>query len=107
MQAYRKDLLTKDTPDKPRKPKAAPKRASRDQVLALKADVRKCEERVKKLNDMRDKLAKKLADPALYDEDAGNQAEPWQRKYSEVMNALDRADDMWMKALEKLEKAQA
>ncbi len=107
LQAYRKDLLTKDTPDKPKKPKAAPKRASRDQLLALKADVRKCEERVKKLNDMRDKLAKKLADPALYDEDAGNQAEPWQRKYSEVMNALDRADDMWMKALEKLEKAQA
>ncbi len=107
LQAYRKDLLTKDTPDKPKKPKAAPKKASRDQVLALKADVRKCEERVKKLNDMRDKLAKKLADPALYDEDAGNQAEPWQRKYSEVMNALDRADEMWMKALEKLEKAQA
>lgn len=107
LEAYRKDLLTKDTPDKPKKIKAAPKRASRDQVLALKADVRKCEERVKKLNDMRDKLAKKLADPALYDEDAGNQAEPWQRKYSEVMNALDRADDMWMKALEKLEKAQA
>jgi len=107
LEAYRKDLLTKDTPDKPKKAKVAPKRASRDQLLALRADVRKCEERVKKLNDMRDKLAKKLADPALYDEDAGNRAEPWQRKYSEVMNALDRADDMWMKALEKLEKAQA
>jgi len=106
LQAYRKDLLTKDTPDKPKKAKAAPKRASRDAILALRADVRKCEERVGKLNSMRDKLAKKLADPALYDEDAGNQAEPWQRKYSEVMNALDRADDMWMKALEKLDKAE-
>ncbi len=105
LEAYRKDLLTKDTPDKPKKAKAAPKRASRDTILALRADVRKCEERVNKLNEMRDKLAKKLADPALYDEDAGNRAEPWQRKYSEVMNALDRADDMWMKALEKLEKA--
>ena len=106
LQAYRKDLLTKDVPDKPKKAKNAPKRASRDAVLAMRADVRKCEERVKKLNEMRDKLAKKLADPALYDEDAGNQAEPWQRKYAEVMNALDRADDMWMKALEKLEKAE-
>lgn len=106
LEAYRKDLLTKDTPEKAKKPKAAPKRASRDQIMALKSDVRKCEERVGKLNEMRDKLAKKLADPALYDEDAGNRAEPWQRKYSEVMNALDRADDMWMKALEKLEKAQ-
>lgn len=106
LEAYRKDLLTKDTPERSKKPKAAPKRASRDQLLAMKSDVRKCEERVSKLNDMRDKLAKKLADPALYDEDAGNRAEPWQRKYSEVMNALDRADEMWMKALEKLEKAQ-
>jgi ATP-binding cassette subfamily F protein 3 len=106
LEAYRKDLLTKDAPDKPRKAKAAPKRASRDAILALRADVRKCEERVSKLNEMRDKLAKKLADPALYDENAGNRAEPWQRKYSEVMNALDRADDMWMKALEKLEKAE-
>jgi len=105
LQAYRKDLLTKDTPAKPKKAKAAPKHASRDQLLAMRTDVRKCEERVGKLNEMRDKLAKKLADPALYDEDAGNRAEPWQRKYSEVMNALDRADDMWMKALEKLEKA--
>ena len=106
LQAYRKDLLTKDTPEKVKKIKAAPKRASRDQIMALRADVRKCEERVNKLNDMRDKLAKKLADPALYDEDAGNKAEPWQRKYSEVMNAIDRADAMWMKALEKLEKAE-
>ncbi len=106
LEAYRKDLLTKEAPDKPKKAKAAPKRASRDAILALRADVRKCEERVGKLNEMRDKLAKKLADPALYDEDAGNRAEPWQRKYSEVMNALDRADDMWMKALEKLEKAE-
>ncbi|KPU84635.1 glycosyl transferase family 1 [Marinosulfonomonas sp. PRT-SC04] len=106
LEAYRKDLLTKETPERAKKAKAAPKRASRDQLLAMKADVRKCEERVGKLNEMRDKLAKKLADPALYDEDAGNRAEPWQRKYSEVMNALDRADEMWMKALEKLEKAQ-
>ncbi len=106
LQAYRKDLLTKDAPEKKAKAKAAPKRASRDQILALRSEVRKCEERVTKLNDMRDKLAKKLADPALYDEDAGNRAEPWQKKYGEVMNAIDRADDLWMKALEKLEKAQ-
>ncbi len=106
LQAYRKDLLTKDAPEKKAKVKAAPKRASRDEILALRSEVRKCEERVTKLNDMRDKLAKKLADPALYDEDAGNRAEPWQKKYGEVMNAIDRADDLWMKALEKLEKAQ-
>ncbi|PIE14741.1 MAG: glycosyl transferase family 1 [Rhodobacterales bacterium] len=104
--AYRKHLLTKDVSDKPKKPKPAVKRASRDQLLALRSEVRKCEERVSKLNEMRDKLATKLADPALYDEEAGNQAEPWQRKYSEVMEAIDRADDLWIRALEKLEAAE-
>ena len=106
LQAYRKDLLTKDTPERSKKAKAAPKRASREQILALRSDVRKCEDRVGKLNDMRDRLAKKLADPALYEEEAGNKAEPWQRKYSEVMEAIDRADGMWLKALERLEKAE-
>ena len=37
-------------------------------MLALKAEVRKCEDRLAKLNDMRDKLAKKLADPELYED---------------------------------------
>ena len=32
----------------------APKRASRDQIMALRAEVRKCEDRLGKLNDMRD-----------------------------------------------------
>jgi ATP-binding cassette subfamily F protein 3 len=29
----------------------------------------------------------------------------WQKKYSEVMDAMDRAEELWMKAQEKLEKA--
>ncbi len=62
--------------------------------------------RLAKLNEMRDKLAQKLADPALYHAEAGNQAEPWQRKYAEVMNALDRAEALWVAAQEKLEKAE-
>ena len=60
LQAYRKMLLTPDKPAEKDKPKVAkPRRASRDEVLALKSDVRKGEERVKKINEMRDKLAKK------------------------------------------------
>lgn len=56
---------------------------------------------------MRDKLAKKLADPALYDEERKDEAVVWQRKYAEVMEAQDRAEDLWLKAVEKLEKAEA
>ena len=83
-----------------------PKRASRDAVLALCSDVRKCEERVGKLNAMADKLSKKLADPELYEESRNGEMEVWQKKYAEVRNGLDRAEAMWMAALEKLEKAE-
>ena len=56
---------------------------------------------------MRDKLASKLADPAIYEDDKKGEAEVWQRKYAEVMNGLDRAESLWMSALEKLEVAEA
>ena len=61
---------------------------------------------VKKINDMRDKLAKKLADPALYEDGKAGELATWNKKYAEVMEANDRAETMWMTALEKLEKAQ-
>jgi len=107
LQAYRKLLLTADKPvsNKP-KAKPAPKRASRDDILALRAEVRKSEQRVEKLNDMADKLAKKLADPTLYEDEKLGEMEVWQKKYAEVRDAQDRAEDLWMKALEKLEKAE-
>jgi ATP-binding cassette subfamily F protein 3 len=104
LQEYRKFLLTTEKP-KSSKPKEKPKKASRDQILAIKADVRKSEERVNKINDMRDKLAKKLADPDLYEDSRKGEVEVWQRKYAEVMGALERAEALWMQSLEKLERA--
>ncbi len=107
LEAYRRLLLTPDKPaekDKP-KAKAAPK-PTRDEILALRADVRKNEERVTKINDMRDKLAKKLADPALYEDTKAGELATWNKKYAEVMDGLNRAEAMWMASLEKLEKAE-
>ena len=60
-----------------------------------------------KLNEMRDKLAAKLSDPGLYEDDKVGELEVWNRKYAEVMEALDRAEALWMAALEKLETAEA
>ncbi|MBO9472257.1 ATP-binding cassette domain-containing protein [Shimia sp. R10_1] len=107
LQAYRKLLLTADKPVGA-KPKAKPvaKKASRDDILALRAEVRKSEQRVEKLNEMADKLATKLADPAFYEGEKLGEMEVWQKKYAEVRDAQDRAEDLWMKALEKLEKAE-
>ena len=109
LEAYRAQLLAGDEETKP---KAAPvvekpKRASRDEILALRADLRKCEERLAKINEMRDRLAKKLADPALYEPGRGSEAETWQKKYAEVMEGLDRAEALWLRAQEKLDMATA
>lgn len=106
LEAYRRMLLAGDETPK-EKPVEKPKRVSRDDVLALRAEVRKCEERLGKLNEMRDRLAKKLADPALYEPGRGGEVETWQKKYAELMDGLDRAEAMWLKAQERLEAAVA
>ncbi|MCO4848103.1 MAG: ABC-F family ATP-binding cassette domain-containing protein [Yoonia sp.] len=108
LEAYRKMLLTPEKPkgkDKP-KPVAKPKQASREQLQAMRSDTKKGEERVKKINEMRDKLAKKLADPALYEDGKAGELATWNKKYAEVMDALERAEAIWMQSLERLERAQ-
>lgn len=111
LDAYRAFLLTSDKPAKSSK-SAKPaqkvkKRASKDELQALKAEVRKCEERVEKIEGMREKLATKLADPALYEGSKQGELEVWNRKYAEVMNGLGKAETMWEQALAKLEAAKA
>ncbi len=104
LETYRRQLLAGDDEPKPKpKPIEKPKKASREDLVAMRAEVRKCEERLDKLNEMRDRLAKKLADPALYEPGRGSEAETWQKKYAEVMGALDKAEALWLKAQEKLE----
>ncbi|MGL4310681.1 MAG: ABC-F family ATP-binding cassette domain-containing protein [Paracoccaceae bacterium] len=105
LETYRAELLAGDEPAKPEKPKEKAPRPSREAMTALKAEVRKCDERLAKLNDMRDKLAKKLADPELYERPG--EAVIWQKKYAEVMDAVDRAEALWLEASEKLELAEA
>jgi ATP-binding cassette, subfamily F, member 3 len=108
LEAYRRQLLAGEDEVKPAaKLIEKPKKASRDEVLSLKAEVRKCEDRLAKLNDMRDKLATKLADPALYEDARKGELETWNKKYAEVMGALDKAEALWLSAQEKLEIAVA
>jgi len=102
LETYRRQLLAGDEEPKP-KAVEKPKKVSREDLSLLKAEVRKCEERLDKLNEMRDRLAKKLADPALYEPGRGSEAETWQKKYAEVMGALDKAEALWLRAQEKLE----
>lgn len=66
--------------------------------------MRKSEERIATLEDMRGKLATKLADRALWDE--SEKAAAWQKKYAQVMDGLDRAEALWMAVVERLESAE-
>ena len=103
LEEYRRQLLAGD--ETPKEKPAAPKsgRASREEVAALRAEVKKCEERMDKLNQMRDRLAAKLAEPGLYEQTRAGELETWQKKYAEVMEGLDRAEAMWLKAEARLE----
>ncbi len=108
LEAYRRQLLSGDAEVKvvPKPVEKRPK-PSRDEMLSLKAEVRKCEDRLAKLNDMRDKLAKKLADPELYEDGRKGELATWNAKYAEVMGALDKAEALWLEAQERLEGALA
>ncbi len=115
LDAYRRMLLSgTDTPGatsqarSPKQTKPAPPRkaATRDNLQALRADLRRCEARLEKLSRMREELAEKLADPALYEKGRERQAETWQKKYAEVMDGIDRAEALWIAAQEKLDHAE-
>jgi ATP-binding cassette subfamily F protein 3 len=110
LEAYRRFLLQpkdEDQPAKPRKDeKIAAPRPSRDMILALRADVRRCEERVAKIEEMREKLAARLADPGLYDSAQAGMLETLNRKYAEIMEGLARAEALWLAAQEKLDAAE-
>ena len=107
LESYRKQLLSADKPAKKVAIKAErPKPASREKILSLRSDVRKSEVRLEKLNEMRDKLAIKLADSALYEDTRIGELATWNKKYAEVMEALERAEALWVAAQEKLELAE-
>ena len=102
---YRAMLLS-SSDDKPARitaPKPA-KRASRDEILDLRAEARRAEDRITKLTEMLDKLGVKMADPKVYDDPF--EVKKWGRKHAEATEAMTRAEALWMKALERLERAE-
>ena len=112
LEDYRRMLLSDDgggNGGASRKPEPAPrpKRPSRDAVLELRAEVRRCEARMEKLQAMAESLSRKLANPALYEGERLSEMAVWQRKYAEVSEALERAEGLWLRAEERLEAATA
>jgi len=107
LDTYRSQLLSGDKPTtKAASDKPKVKKASRDEILALRAEVRKCEDRLEKLMEMHEKLSAKLADPELYSDKNIVDLEVWNKKFAEVEEAMSRAETLWVTALKKLDKAE-
>ncbi|MFT3689247.1 ABC-F family ATP-binding cassette domain-containing protein [Paenirhodobacter sp.] len=106
LEQYRAELLAGDPAERPAPKKDKPAKPSRDAVLALRAEARKCEERVKKLSEMIEKLDEKLADPGLYEAARAVERDKWLLKHAEAREAMSRAEDLWIQALEALEAAE-
>lgn len=102
--AYRDLLLDRPAPKaaKAKSKPAAPK-PSRADKTALRQEVSTAEARVEKLTKIRETLAAKLADPDIYDAARAREAEDLQKKFAEVERGLERAEALWLKALERFE----
>lgn len=105
LESYRRMLLGAEEPAKPAPKPEKPRRPDRTALPALRQEVRRCEDRVEKLNDMRERIAARLADPALYDTASAADMEAWQRKFAEAEAGIERAETLWMEALQRLEAA--
>ena len=104
LDAYRRMLLDQPPP-KAEKAKSQENKPSRATIAELRQAVSTAEARVEKMAELRERLAAKLADPAMYEAARMGEAEGWQRKFSEVEDGLERAEALWLKALERLEAA--
>ena len=108
MDAYRRMLLSerggavKDVAKKPKVAKQAPKPKLGG---GLRAEAAKCELRVNKLEEMRDNIDRRLGNKALYERGDHEEIEKWTKKRKEVMKGLERAESLWMQALERIERA--
>ncbi len=108
LDSYRQHLLAPTgEPATTRRARAerAPEAPAPPSRSALQAEVRKCEARLEKLAEMHERLSKKLAEPELYDPARINDLRQWQAKFAELETATRRAEDLWLKAQERLEGA--
>ncbi|QMU59786.1 MAG: ATP-binding cassette domain-containing protein [Boseongicola sp.] len=105
LEEYRASLLDQPS-SKPKKAKPDQKKNSRVDIADLRRAVSAAEDRVNKLTQIHERLSKKLADPAMYEPNRQGEAENWQKKFSEVEEGLSRAEALWLKASERLERAQ-
>ncbi len=78
---------------------------ARRALAPLRAEVQKAEERISKLEEMREKIDARLADPTLY-EKGPEEIARLQKKRAEIIDGLERAEALWLEAGDRLEAAE-
>jgi len=101
--AYRSFLLGSPKVTK-KNEKIKPKNSNQERLITARTELNRSEERLEKLNNMNTKLQEKLADPKLYEDHNSTDLEVWQKKFHEIESALVRAEKLWLRASETVEK---
>jgi ATP-binding cassette subfamily F protein 3 len=104
LDSYRSGILATKQGKRPKiEKKNGDKKEFQKRALTFKNEVKKCEERLEKLQIMKRKVADILSNQDLYSTDKLKELENWNKKYSEINEAIKRAEDLWLQAQEKLE----
>jgi ATP-binding cassette subfamily F protein 3 len=107
LDAYRAELLQGEgRPRAAPTPAAKPRKAPATTLADLRAEARRCEARVGKIQEMYARLSEKLADPALYEDDRARDLAVWNGKFAEAEAGLARAEALWIEAMEAVERAE-
>ena len=111
LNAYKKLLLSeRGLADKSEKPKKVKKKRlshgeQRKILTPYQLEVTKCEERLNKIMDIKEKIDKALADPDIYTSKNPEKFENLSKKRAEAEEAIIKAETLWVSAEENLEKA--
>ena len=105
LESYRSDILIKKHGKRSKASKNSDsKKENQKRLLVHKAEVKKCEDRVEKLLTMRKKVADILSDQDLYSVEKLKDLENWNKKFSEIDEAINRAEKLWIQAQQNFEK---
>ena len=111
LNAYKKLLLSeRGLADKSEKPKKVKKKRlshgeQRKILTPYQLEVTRCEERLNKIMDIKEKIDKALADPDIYTNKNPEKFENLSKKRAEAEEAIIKAETLWVSAEENLEKA--
>ncbi len=71
----------------------------------LQEEVKRCEERIEKLEEMKVKISERMADPDFYAPENASKVEDLTKKHGEILQAMEKAENLWETAVEALEAA--